>query len=161
MNAKRRSRGIRRRRHRTDGRITPEELDKRLGDIAKTAGVLTKLRNEEANEERIETMTAHLCSCAVRLFERAFNLEKGQLAGMMRTLSDGPSEARAMAAIGLVERFLRAIADESYSDSVFAGLGGEPSMSMIRQPVVHGLRFSEQLLHECSDTAHGKEEDVY
>jgi len=161
VNAKRRSRGIRRRRHRTDSRITPEELDERLGDIAKTAGALSTLRREQGNGERVETMTAHLCSCAVRLFERSFNVEKGRLAGMIRSLSEGPSEARAMAAIGLVERFLRAIADESYSDSVFAGLGGEPSMSMIRQPVVHGLRFSEQLLHECSDTAHGKEEDVH
>ena len=106
-------------------------------------------------------MTAHLCGAAVRLFERSFNVEEGRLAGMTATLGEGPNEARAMAAIGLVERFLRAIADERYEDTVFAGLGAEPSMSKIREPVVHGLRFSQQLLHACSDAAESRGERVH
>ena len=106
-------------------------------------------------------MTTELCRSAVRLFERSFNVEEGRLAGMIQTLGEGPSEARAMAAIRLVERFLRGIADERYEDTVFAGLGAEPSMSRIREPVGHGLRFSQQLLHECSDTAGGKGVSVH
>ena len=161
MNARHRRRQVQRRRRRTDSRITPQELDERLAYIAKTAGVLTKLRKEEGNEERMEATTRELCSSAVRLFERSFNVEEGRLVGMNRTLSEGPCEARAMAAIGLVERFLRAIADERCEDTVFAGLGAEPSMSKIREPVVHGLRFSQQLLHACSDAAEGRGERVH
>ena len=106
-------------------------------------------------------MTAHLCRSAVRLFERSFNVEEGRLSGMTETLGEGPNDARAMATIGLVERFLRAIADERYEDTVFAGLGAEPSMSKIREPAMHSLRFSQQLLHECGDGAQGKGDSLH
>ena len=132
--------------------ITPTELDQRLSDIAKSVGILGRLRKQEGNDTRREAMTVQLCDSAVRLFERSINVEPGSLQSITRTLSDGPNEARSMAALRLVERYLRSIANPSYEDSVFARLREQACMSWIREPDVHVHRFSEKLLRECKET---------
>ena len=117
-------------------RITPQELDERLTDIATTAGALTKLRNEEGNNQRIEAMTVHLCGSAVRLFERSFNVEEGRLAGMARILSEGPYEARSSAASAEVQERMRATTKKLEAISKHAGAIKDDADAPPRDPIL-------------------------
>ena len=135
--------------------MTPKELDQRLEEIAAIGGAIKRLDNKDDGEAELDAMTEHLCERAVRLFERSYGVKKGTLKNMNRILNEGVHEARRIAAVDLVERYLRSIMDPRYQDSVFAGLRDAESMAEISEPAMHALGFAQALHRECEEATDG------